>query len=295
MDYHFSYPVSDCENGWNVEKLLKSRKYSRRLISQLKQYPSGLTIEGKQVYTNYILSSGQILDVHIKETSCSDIIPVPMELSIVYEDSDLMVIDKPFHMPVHPSMDNYDNTLANGLACYFRQQNLPFVFRIINRLDRDTTGLLIVAKHSLSAGILSQMIAHRKISRTYLAVAKGKTPANGIIEAPIARLDDSIIERCVDFEQGTYAKTCYETLSYAHDCSLVSLKLETGRTHQIRVHMKYIGHPLLGDFIYNPDFRQIKRQALHSSQLAFIHPITEAPLHFYSPLPADMESILHQS
>lgn len=164
---------------------------------------------------------------------------------------------------------------------------------MINRLDRDTTGLLIIAKHALSACILSQMSSRREIHREYLAIATGKVDEKGTICAPIGRADDSTVLRCVDENSGDYACTHYQRLLYdkKSDCSLVRLRLETGRTHQIRVHMKHIGHPLPGDFLYNPDYRLMHRQPLHSFQLDFRHPITGKAMHFEAEVPGDMQWI----
>ena len=183
-------------------------------------------------------------------------------------------------MPIHPSINNYDNTLANALMWYYQQKGETFVYRCINRLDRDTTGLLIVAKNMLSGGILSDMSKKREIHREYLAIAEGEVPQEGVIDAPIARKEESVIERCVDFERGDRAVTHYWRLDYRNGYSLVRLKLETGRTHQIRVHMKYLGHPLTGDYLYNPDYRILDHQALHSWKLAFRHPVTGAQMQF---------------
>jgi len=214
---------------------------------------------------------------------------MPLPLEIIYEDEDLLVINKTAGMPIHPSQGNYDNTLANACAYYFQQKGEPFTYRCINRLDRDTTGLLILARHAYSASLLSSMVAKREIHREYLALATGLVPDFGMIEAPIARVDGSTISREVNFETGEFARTHYKRLEYKNGYSLVSLKLDTGRTHQIRVHMKFIGHPLPGDFLYNPDYSVIQRQALHSYRLTFTHPITGAPLQFTAPLPADMQ------
>ncbi len=204
-----------------------------------------------------------------------------------------MVLDKPADMPIHPSMKNYENSLANGLAWYFASQNIPFVFRCINRLDRDTTGLTIIAKHMVSGGILSVMAARREISREYLAIVSGTgMPPEGTVDAPLGRKPGSAIERMVDFEHGERAVTHYRVLQEKNGCSLISLHLETGRTHQIRVHMKYLGYPLIGDFLYYPDKTLISRQALHSCRLEFSHPITGQPMVFTSPLPEDMQQVL---
>lgn len=195
-------------------------------------------------------------------------------------------------MPVHPSINNYDNTLANGIAYYYKMQGKSFVFRCINRLDRDTTGLLIIAKNALSASILSNQMKKREIHRTYLAVVSGiPEKETDTITAPIARKENSAIERCVDFINGERAVTHYQTVASKEDYSLLKLSLETGRTHQIRVHAKYIGNPLLGDYLYNPDFSKIQRVALHSYRLNFVHPITEKPMSFSAPLPKDMADL----
>ena len=247
---------------------------------------------------NHILQPGDTLTLHIREDYSSEKIPpVNLPLNIVYEDADLMVINKPAGMPIHPSMNNYYNSLANALAYYFKQQNCPFVFRCINRLDRDTSGLTIVAKHYVSAGMLSAMIANKAtsgITREYLAIVKGSVlPSEGTITAHLGRKEGSIIERCVDFEKGESAVTHYKVLDEKNGHSLVSLILETGRTHQIRIHMKYLGYPLIGDYLYNPDMEHIQRQALHAWKLSFYHPITGEKMQFTAPLPEDMAAVLY--
>ncbi len=289
MYRHFSYQIPTSALGHSVEEFLKSKGYSHPIIVSLRKDPKGILIHGEKVYTTHLLQAGEILDISInEETSSPNIVPMPVPFSIIYEDEDLLVINKPSNTPIHPSQGNYENTLANGLAYYFQQKNCAFIYRAINRLDRDTTGLLIIAKHSLSAAILSRMVAKREISRNYLAIVDGIPEEHGIIEAPISRVDGSTIERCVNFSNGDYAKTEFWRLKTMKDRSLIRLKLATGRTHQIRVHMKYIGHPLLGDFVYHPDYHYMQRQALHSYSLDFIHPITNEAMHFIAPLPDDM-------
>ena len=195
-------------------------------------------------------------------------------------------------MPIHPSMNNYGNTLANAVMWHFAQQKIPYTFRCINRLDRDTTGLTILAKNMLSAGILSNQMQKRQICKEYRAICTGIVPDAGTICAPIARAAESTIERCVDFEHGEAAVTHYELEKTDGILSLVKLTLETGRTHQIRVHMKYAGHPLIGDFLYNPEDTTMNRQALHCCRLKFVHPITGKEMVFEAPLPEDMKKIL---
>ena len=191
-------------------------------------------------------------------------------------------------MPIHPSQGNYDNTLANAVAWYYQQKGETFIYRCINRLDRDTTGVLVLAKNALSAALLSKMMQQRQIHRTYLAVVEGTPPSSGIIDAPIGRVCDSTIERQVDFANGERAITHYQLLKGNGKYSLIQLNLETGRTHQIRVHMKHIGHPLPGDFLYNPNYQDFQRQPLHSWKLEFHHPITAESLTFQASLPEDM-------
>ena len=203
------------------------------------------------------------------------------------------MIDKPAGMPVHPSQGHYENTLANAIAWYFRNEETPFVFRAVNRLDRDTSGLILLAKNPYSSCILSDAVKDHAIHREYAAIVSGKTANSGTIDLPIARKDGSTIERVCDPERGDAAVTHYQTIAYNKDADLsfIRLLLETGRTHQIRVHMKAIGHPLPGDFLYCPDYRLIDRQPLHSIYLSFSHPVTGKKLEFSAPLPQDMQNL----
>lgn len=292
-----TYLIQQQDIQKTVEQFLLSNGYSAALIRRLRHTEQSILKNGSPVYTTYRLDEGDSLAVTLPEEHGSEnIVPVPMDLDIRYEDRDLLVVNKAAGVPIHPSQGNHDNTLANGIAWYLGEKGEAATYRAINRLDRDTTGLLILARHALSACMLSEMVRTHAIRRCYLAAASGLVPPEGVIDAPIARTCDSTIERCVDFERGDSARTHYRTLYYNRDtdCSLVELRLETGRTHQIRVHMKHIGHPLPGDFLYNPDYRLIGRQALHSWQLDFIHPIKKEPLHFEAPLPADMRRLFGQ-
>ncbi len=284
------YRITESDTYSNIHELLKAHGYSSTVIRHLKETENGIQRNGVWARVYEPLASGDTVTILLtEEASSENIAPTPLPLDIVYEDEDLLIINKPAGMPIHPSQGNYDNTLANACAYYFQQKGEPFTYRCINRLDRDTTGLLIIARHAYSASLLSSMVAKREIHREYLALATGLVPDSGVIEAPIARVDGSTIEREVNFETGEFARTHYRRLEYKNGYSLVSLKLDTGRTHQIRVHMKYIGHPLPGDFLYNPDYSMIRRQALHSYRLTFTHPITGKELQFTAPLPDDMK------
>lgn len=288
----FNYTIQASDDYKNIHDLLKAHGYSSAVIRHLKETPNGIQKNGIWARVHDSLEEGDLVTLLLEEHSSSEnIVPSPIPLDIVYEDEDLLVINKAAGIPIHPSQGNFDNTLANACAYYFRQKGEPFVYRCINRLDRDTTGLLILARHAYSASLLSAMVAKKEIRREYLALADGLVPEEGTIEAPIARVADSTIEREVNFETGEFARTHYRRISYDEttNLSLVSLILDTGRTHQIRVHMKYIGHPLPGDFLYHPDYSFIKRQALHSHRLSLTHPITGEVLHFTAPLPKDMQ------
>ena len=281
MNRVLTYEITAEQAGTKIGDFLRTAGYSRHVIIHLKKTDNGILLNGEWAYVGQFLKEGDHLEIRIIESESSEqIVPAELPLDIVYEDEDLLIINKPADMPIHPSINNYDNTLANALMWYYQQKGETFVYRCINRLDRDTTGLLIVAKNMLSGGILSDMSKKREIHREYLAIAEGEVPQEGVIDAPIARKEESVIERCVDFEKGDRAVTHYWRLDYRNGYSLVRLKLETGRTHQIRVHMKYLGHPLTGDYLYNPDYRILDHQALHSWKLAFRHPITGAQMQF---------------
>lgn len=294
MERILHYNITESQNNMPIDTFLRSMGYSRQNITALKQMPESILVNGRWEYVIYKLQTGDKLTIHIQETEGSpNIVPTPLPLSIVYEDEDILVVNKPAGMSIHPSQNHYENTLANAVMHYYASQGIPHTFRCITRLDQDTTGLALIAKHMYSAALLSDMAAKRTIHREYLAIVSGTgLPSCGTIDAPIARLDGSTIERVVDMQNGASAVTHYRLLSAKEDLSLVALRLETGRTHQIRVHMKHIGYPLIGDFLYNPDMRYISRQALHSHKLSFSHPITGEAMMFEAKLPEDMEKAL---
>ncbi len=310
---HYDITSFMLDNPLTVKGFLRSKGYSAQNLKILKQAPEWLMLDGKPVHANARLTPGSRLTVKIAEfVSSEKIPPVQLPLDIVYEDEDLLVVNKPAGMPIHPSQNNYENTLANALAYYYQQKGEAFVFRCIGRLDRDTSGLTVIAKHFVSAGILGELVAAKALRtngdpngpdsqlpqeksfvREYLAIARGSVmPAEGTISAPLGRKPGSVIERCVDHENGEPAVTHYRVLEEKNGYSLISLILETGRTHQIRIHLKHLGYPLIGDYLYNPDYEVISRQALHSHRLSFPHPMTGEPMEFLAPLPEDMQRVL---
>lgn len=295
MNRTLKYKIGKEDAGLRVELFLRRKGFSRQNLVEIKRMPKSIMVNGIHYYMKQTLAEGDILKVHISETECSEKIPaVEAPLDIIYEDEDIMVINKSADMPIHPSMNNYYNSLANALAYYFEKQGKPFIFRCCNRLDRDTSGLTIVSKHLVSASILAEQVAQRAVHREYLAISRGSvTPSEGTIDAPLGRKDGSIIERTIDWEKGERAVTHYRVVEESNGHSLFSLKLETGRTHQIRIHMKHIGYPLVGDYLYNPDMAFIGRQALHSHKMRFRHPITGEMMEFAAPLPEDMRRVLY--
>ncbi len=323
-----TYHISDAEAGQSVRSFLHARGYSHHILASLKPRPDAIRVNGAHRFMNQPLAVGEELTVALAPETPSEVIrPADVPFAIVYEDEDLMVIDKPAGVAIHPALNHPADTLANGIALYYEKTGRSAGIHCISRLDRDTTGLLVAAKHTLAASILAQDLVRRTLKRTYLALACGKTTEKGTVDLPIGRAPDSIVERCIDAENGQRAVTHFTRLSYNEekDYSLLELHLDTGRTHQIRVHMAAIGHPLLGDSLYNPklrgrlyndqlraaemggavddpdgkvfskkaaavDMREsgLMRQALHSWKLDFTHPVTGEAMHFIAPLPADM-------
>lgn len=296
MNRNIDYIIDEDSAGLRVEQFLRRKRYSGQNLSEIKRMPKSILVNGVHYYMRQELSKGDHLQVRICETQNSEKIPpTKLPLDIIYEDEDLLVLNKPAGMPIHPSLNNYTNSMANALAYYFQSQGKPFIFRCCNRLDRDTSGLTIVSKHLVSGSILSDMTKYREVHREYLAIARGSvTPSEGTIQAPLGRKEGTIIERTVDWEHGEDAVTHYKVVKEANGHSLVSLRLETGRTHQIRIHMKYLGYPLIGDYLYNPDMKYMTRQALHSHHMEFTHPITGEHMSFTAPLPEDMARVMQE-
>ena len=260
MDKILTYTIQEEQEGMLLLDFLRSEGFSRGILSSMKPDKNAIQLNGIRGFGKSVLHAKDQIRIHIPETDSNDhILPVKMDLHILYEDEDILVVNKAADMPVHPSVGNYDNTLANGVAWYFKEKGQSFVYRCINRLDRDTTGALILAKNPYSAAVLSTQMKQRQIRRTYLALTDGIPPERGTISAPVARMDASVITREVNFERGEAAVTHYERLAVSNGYALVELHLDTGRTHQIRVHMKYIGCPLPGDFLYHPVFDRIAR------------------------------------
>ena len=295
MERKLFFTISAQDENKTIHDFLKSKGFSSQNIVELKKMHRSILINNEWVYVNHRLKKEEELMIHIQENSSNEkILPVNLPFPILYEDEDLVVINKPANMPIHPSQNNYENTLANAAAYYYEiTQNIPFTFRCINRLDRDTTGLTILAKNMYSANILAGQMQRREIKRLYLAILDGTLEKKyGIIHRPIGRKPGSTIERQIDTEYGETAITHYCRLKTQGNYTLAAFQLETGRTHQIRVHCASMGTPLVGDTLYNhsPSSAMMDRQALHAYRIRFRHPITGVPMKFSAPIPEDMLS-----
>ena len=271
----------------NINEVINSYfKMSARLKNKLIRQKN-IYLNGKFVDTRYELKIGDeiIIDFNYSEDN-SNIIPTKMPLDIVYEDEWLLVINKPAGIAIHPSILHFDNSLSNGIRYYFDKINLKKKIRPVNRLDKDTSGLVVFAKCEYIQEVLNTC---NDIKKEYLCICSGIFKENsGTINKPIARKNGSIIERCID-KSGKIAITHYKVLKEFTDYCVVSCVLETGRTHQIRVHMASISHPLLGDSLYGYSSTLISRQALHCYKIKFIHPITKNKLELTASIPKDFE------
>lgn len=281
------------ENNISINQILKSKlNLSTRLLTKL--------IKEKKIFLNNTITDTRIIpkindiitiDLNYEEDN-SNILPTKMDLDIIYEDKWILVINKPSQTATHPSISHYKDSLSSGVRYYFDSIDLHKKIRPVARLDYNTTGLVIFAKNEYIQECLIQEMKNTLFKKEYLAICTGKFAKNsGTINAPIARKEKSIIERCIS-PNGQTAITNYEVIKIYDNYTLVKCHLLTGRTHQIRVHMAYIGHSLLGDTLYGEPCSIISRQALHCYKLSFIHPITKKSVSFCADLPDDFKNIL---
>ncbi len=283
MTRELSFVVTNGENGDTAERFLQNKGFSHKLITKLKA-SGGLTRGGKPLRTVDRVSEGDTVSVRMEDSG--DIVPNPdVKAAIAFENEDVVVFDKPPNLPVHPSIVHYDDTLGNLYAALYPNS----AFRPIHRLDKDTSGLVACAKNKLAAAMLGE--SGGRIEKTYFAVACGEISQSGKIDAPIGRTDGSIIKREVRSD-GQRAVTLYEPMLRKNGRTLLKITLKTGRTHQIRVHFAYIGHPLCGDDLYGGDRSDIKRQALHCGKMRLKLPLTGEVIEIESPLPDDIGRLL---
>ena len=295
MSRRLELPVTAELAGIKVDTLLKKHLgLSGTVVRRVKWLEDGILVDGVRVNTRFCPREGQVLSVRLSDPERrSGIVPAPGPLDIVYEDEDLLVLNKAPGVPVHPGPGHFDDTICNFLLNYYDLKGIEGDAHPVHRLDRGTSGLLVVAKHPHAQEVLKEQLHTPQFRRTYLAVCEGALqPPAGLIDAPLGPRDGSLVEQEVRSD-GKAARTRYETLWTDGACSLLRLELDTGRTHQIRVHMAHLGHPLVGDFLYGREAPElIPRPALHSWQVTFRHPITAQELTFTAPLPRDMEALL---
>lgn len=273
--------------------LRETVQLSSRFIKKLTSKRGYLLVNGNHVTVRYILKAGDVLQIRLPEEKRSSAVkPERIPIEIIYEDDWLLVVNKEAGMPSIPSQIHPTGTIANGLLGHYDEQNLPYTIHIVTRLDKDTSGLMLVAKHQYSHSMLAKMQKANEISRSYKAIVAGIITENEqTIKRPIRRKPNSIIEREVAPE-GQEAITHFKVKKRYKNHTYVSVRLETGRTHQIRVHFASLGHPLLGDNLYGGDSSSLARQALHCHQLQFKHPITEERLQFTAEIPEQWRSLL---
>ena len=286
--------------GLTVKELFSKNGFSHGFIARLKRIEDGITVNGRHVTVRHTLSEGELLTLaadDMRDDENELLMPTEMPLEIIFEDDDMIAVNKPPDMATHPSLGHFDDTLANGLAYYFSSKGKPFVFRAVNRLDRDTSGVILVAKNRISAARLSGLMQSGQFRKTYIAVLGGRLPeACGLINAPIRRREKSIMLRevCDITEDGAKeAITAYNVLFSSETASIVSAEPITGRTHQLRVHFSHLGAPIVGDAFYGSAEtaptsldRLMSRQALHASLLEIN--LGDRMLRFEAPLPPDM-------
>ena len=287
--------IDESLSGRTVDSLLRKHwGLSGTVIRRIKWLEDGITVDGKRVTVRHKASEGELLSARLTDLSItSGTIPAEGPLDIVHEDEDMVVVNKAPGVLVHPSHGHFDDTVGNFLLWHYRQNGDESDFHPVHRLDKGTSGLLVIAKHPHGQEVLKNQLHTGDFRRTYLAVCdRVPSPAEGTIDAPIRPVEGSLMAREVNPE-GQPARTHYKVLQTEGGRSLVELELETGRTHQIRVHMAHIGCPLTGDFLYGTeDHSLIPRPALHSAAVDITHPITGQRLHFELPLPEDMANLL---
>lgn len=277
------FKIDDKNSGLMIRDFLRNFGVSSALLTKLKQDENGIKLNGKFAKAIEVLKSGDTLTVNIKN---SGKMPEKFEcenVKVAYNDEDILVLNKPPLMPVHESRNHRGDTLANVAACYMESD---CAFRAVYRLDRDTSGLVLIAKNELAASKLAG-----KIKKDYYAVVSGKFEGEGTIDLPIRRVQESIIERGV-FDDGERAVTHYEAIKTDGENTLLKLNLETGRTHQIRVHFSHLGAPLLGDTLYGGSCEKINRQALHCKTIYFTHPITYEKITVDCDFPNDFKGLI---
>jgi 23S rRNA pseudouridine1911/1915/1917 synthase len=292
--FELTWIADEFNSGKKLKQFLFENGISKTALTDIKFRGGSISVNENTVNVRYILQEKDCVRIVFPEESPSEgLVSEKLPLKIVYEDNYVVVVDKKAGMSTIPSREHPAGTLANGIVGYYEDIGLKATVHIVTRLDRDTSGLVLIAKHRHVHYLFSLQQKNHQIKRTYEALAEGTfINDHGVIEEPIGRKSDSIIEREVRSD-GAYARTNYIVKQKYQDFTHVKLMLDTGRTHQIRVHLSFIGHPLLGDDLYGGKIGKIKRQALHCCNLTFFHPFINQYVSLSSPLPNDIERLLH--
>lgn len=273
-----------------TDYLKHSGRFSTRFIRKaLKEQRIIVNSEAKRA--RYVLKEGDKLVIKLDTKETQDILPEDIPIDVVYEDNDILVVNKPPFMVVHPTRSHQTGTLANAVTYYFRSRGEDTIIRLVNRLDRDTSGLVIIAKSQYAHMAMAQKLQNDEIEKTYITVVNGKLNGEGTIDEPIGRPSEDSLMRCV-MENGQRAVTHYKVLSSNEKLTVAKVILETGRCHQIRVHMKHIGHPIIGDTLYFEESDLIERQALHAYKLKFNTVRDNTPIEIVAKLPQDLEMLV---
>ena len=289
MPEQLKFSVEEKHDNMQAKRYLKQvHGLSTRLITRLKNTPDGILMDGKLLRAVDFVKAGAVITVNLPDEQSEYIEPIEGKLDILYEDSFILAVNKPPFMPVHPVKQHQTDTLANIVVYYAQKRGESYVFRAHNRLDRDTSGIVLIAKDKFTINILKN-----GVKKTYTALVHGKIGHGGTIAKPIGLLDDSKMVRHV-LSEGTPAITHYAPIAFNEQATLLKLQLETGKTHQIRCHMSSMGHPLVGDDLYGGKSDFINRQALHCGTVEFTHPVTSEIITVTAPLPNDIENAVKQ-
>lgn len=291
--FFLKWEVSTEDVGKTIKEFLKEHQISKAALTDIKFSGGKITVNGEEMNVRYLLKFGDRLSVIFPfEVPSEGLLRESIPLKIVYEDEYVLIVNKPPFMNTIPSREHHSGSLANALLGYYEEIGLSAATHIVTRLDRNTSGLVLIAKHRHVHHLLSEQQRSGIVKRTYVALVEGNLAEEfGTVIAPIGRKPDSIIEREVS-ESGQYACTHFRVLKRFDRLTFVELQLETGRTHQIRVHMSYLGHPLLGDDLYGGTLDLLNRQALHCRSVAFIHPFSGLEMRFEVPLAGDMGNLI---
>lgn len=289
--YNLISYINEDDNLTLKEVLLDKLNFSVRSLSKMKRYKT-VKVNNTYIKPSEKINKGDLIEVNIEE-DMAEFKPQDLKLPILYDDFDIIMVNKPPFMVVHPTKSHYENTIANGVTHYIMERDEKVKIRFVNRLDMNTSGLVIVAKNPYAQFVLSADMKEDKVEKMYIAVVKGIVKEDlGTINEPIYRPTDDSVKRIVH-EDGQPSVTHFEVVERLKDATVLKLKLETGRTHQIRVHLNHIGHGIIGDELYGyVDENLINRQALHAYSLKFKQPRTKEDLEFKAPLPKDMEELI---